>query len=501
MYAQFKIEFLIHKMRIYLLKIVFSNKTVEFRCSKKMLPSDLEDIAKDFRLKTVISYPYPFISKDNLYFKGYLSYENKNWGFTDLKEQNLTYCNAKAKIIQEFMEKLRKTIIQDQKIDILGVLSSSSLSLKIFKKNFNKNMISLQTKQTLDSLIREGYFGGRVEVFGNTERRVYHYDFPGMYGICMKEKFPHGEVKILLGHQLDINALDPGFYTIQWNSPNLKIPILPIKNEFGKLVFLNGTHSGTYWFEEINLFIKHGGQVLKIERAVIYKSYDYIFDDFVEYFNTYRKKGGVYKILGKLIINSLYGKMGSGIKNTEYQIAKTEQELNEIATKQDIIRIDELNTIFIIEVRSKTKKKGINVGLAAAVTAKARVRLVNAMINIEKNGGRMLYCDTDSLFIEFKGKVDNSLSNWKEENSVYDEAIFALPKTYALRKGDKTITRIKGIPKSSINFDLFKDKFINGDYLTFSDIFQIKKSEFRITSQKGDKKINLAVQDRKKILI
>jgi hypothetical protein len=62
--------------------------------------------------------------------------------------------------------------------------------LKIFNKNFNYQKIPLKLNKNLDSVLRESYFGGRVEVFGNTDEKIYHYDFPGMYGFCMQEKFP-----------------------------------------------------------------------------------------------------------------------------------------------------------------------------------------------------------------------------------------------------------------------------------------------------------------------
>jgi hypothetical protein len=497
-YKKFKIDFLIHKMKIYYIKIIFSAHVLEFRCSKKILPLSLSNIARDFDLPPKLNYPYTFLSEKTLYFKKKLIWDNKDWGDIDIMEYTIKYCLRDVEITKKFIETLRLILLNDQKIDILHVLSSSSLSLKVFSKNFNTKKLSLKMNNNLDSLIREGYFGGRVEIFGNTNEKVYHYDFPGMYGLCMREKFPFGKIRIVLGKNIDPHKLLPGFYTISWKSDNFRIPILPVKNESGKLIFPNGKHSGTYWFEEIITFMKHGGQIINIDRGIIYEDYDYVFNDFVDYFDTFRKKGGSYKILGKLIINSLYGKMGSGIKNTEYLVAYSEKEIEDIKKKNKVIKISQLNSIFIVEIEVKTKKKGINVGLAAAITSKARIKLVESMIKIEKKGGRMLYCDTDSIFVEFKENVDESLFKWDKEDSIIDSAIFALPKTYALKIKDKTITKIKGIPKSNISFDDFKNRFLNGEFLTFQEIFQIRKNEFKIFKKSGDKKINLSIYDKRK---
>jgi DNA polymerase elongation subunit (family B) len=48
-----------------------------------------------------------------------------------------------------------------------------------------------------------------------------------------------------------------------------------------------------------------------------------------------------------------------------------------------------------------------NVGIAAAITAKARIKLFNAQKDVVKNEGRLLYSDTDSIFAAYKKNVIN----------------------------------------------------------------------------------------------
>jgi DNA polymerase elongation subunit (family B) len=148
-----------------------------------------------------------------------------------------------------------------------------------------------------------------------------------------------------------------------------------------------------------------------VHQAFVYDELDFVFDAFVQYFNKFRAKDKVHKILGKLMINSLYGKLASGIKNFDYLIANSEHEKEEIINRYTINKIFELNKIYIIEIESKEKLFGINIGLSSIITSKGRIKLYNAMHQTETNGGKVLYCDTDSLFIEFKNNVDYSLSS------------------------------------------------------------------------------------------
>jgi hypothetical protein len=493
---KFKIDFLVHKMKIYYLKISFSHKTIEFRCSSKILPASLNDISKSFNLPQKMPYPYKFINENTIYYTGLVYLINK-WTLIDIKKYTISYCIRDVEITHKFVSILKKIFISDQNIDILKVLSSSSLSLKCFSLNFNYRKIPLKTKRSLDILLRQAYFGGRVEIFGNTNERVFHYDFPGMYGLIMQEKFPLNLPIWSDPTFININKLSPGFYSIKWKSDNIRIPILPVKNEFGKLMFPNGSNSGMYWFEEIQEFLKNGGCVEKIESALIYKECDYVFDKFVKYFNKFREKGGAYKVLGKLIINSLYGKLGSGIKETQHVVVQSKEDMDKLRKKEDILSITKLNNIEIVEIRSKRNIRGINVGMAAAITSKARIKLHKTMIHIENNGGRMLYCDTDSVFIEFKDKIDTSVSDWKNKDSMYDSAVFALPKTYALKKENMEIVKIKGVTKPSVKFDEFKKKFLEGDFLMFDELFQTKKTNFVLRHGGYNKKIDLSMYDKR----
>jgi hypothetical protein len=58
------------------------------------------------------------------------------------------------------------------------------------------------------------------------------------------------------------------------------------------------------------LFLKNGGEIIEIYSSYIFEEENYVFKSFIDEFSNIKKKGGMYKIFGKLMINSLYGGFG-----------------------------------------------------------------------------------------------------------------------------------------------------------------------------------------------
>jgi len=202
-------------------------------------------------------FPYKFSNKNNLnyigdvpnysYFNNVEEFENfsKNAKIFDFKKYSIDYCMRDVIVTSLFIDKIAK-IINEFGINLKEVYSAPSLSLKIFEKKFNKDRIKISKNYKIDNQIRNSYFGGRCEIYGNpyNYEHIYHYDFSGMYGQCMLEKFPFGTFKINNSNK-DINKA--GFYCIDYNSKNMHIPILPHRRyDDGKLVFTNGYNTGVY---------------------------------------------------------------------------------------------------------------------------------------------------------------------------------------------------------------------------------------------------------------
>lgn len=121
--------------------------------------------------------------------------------------------------------------------------SAASLSFFIFFKSYNSFKIEKCLGKVFDSFLRNAYYGGRAEVFGNIDEgeHIKYYDFPGMYAQCMLEKFHNGKFEYKLG----ADYKEPGFHTIKYVS-KCDIPVLPCHNREGRLLFMNGTNEGMF---------------------------------------------------------------------------------------------------------------------------------------------------------------------------------------------------------------------------------------------------------------
>ena len=74
--------------------------------------------------------------------------------------------------------------------------------------------------------------------------------------------------------------------------------------------------------------------------------------------------------------------------------------------------------------------------LAAATTAKARIKLYLGFQAVMSAGGRLLYCDTDSIFVVFKknmtGQTFGDVYFKENDKPILIDCIFALPKSYSI---------------------------------------------------------------------
>jgi len=177
-------------------------------------------------------------------------------------------------------------------------------------------------------------------------------------------------------------------------------------------MFTNGVIEGCYWFEELIEFLKNG-EIIDIKSGIVFEKYDYIFNDFVEYFTEIKEKSEAHKIFGKLMINSLYGRMGmSNIEN--YSIIIKEEDLGKYEDLT-IISLKKVNKIYLLTLeldnRTKSRFKEFghkikkNVSIASSITSKSRLKLYKAQNDVMNNKGRLLYSDTDSIFAAYEKNI------------------------------------------------------------------------------------------------
>lgn len=323
-----------------------------------------------------------------------------------------------------------------------------------------------------------------------------------MYTNRLMEKYPLGKYK----KEINVKKItDNGFFYVSVYS-NMVIPILPYRDTCtGKLLFPNGFFSGLYWGEELKLFEENGGKINKIHYSIEFIDKDYIFKDFAETCDQNRKKTKYDKILWKLIPNSFIGRLGLKYDDEESIIVKDDVY---DPRNYDIICDKKINNNWILRVRKKNEKpvqKG-NVMYPSIITSKARILWWKSSMEVIKNKGRILYCDTDSIFAAFKKNI-NPLGQkhgevfWDPEkiDTSLDDACFATSKVYCVVYNNKTIIKIKGVSKKYIkdlDMVLFKEYFKKSIKSTFKTV-NFEKKFFNIKIIELNKIIDFSSYDKR----
>ena len=252
-------------------------------------------------------------------------------------------------------------------------------------------------------------------------------------------------------------------------------------------MFPNGIFEGIYWYEEISLFLEEGGHIIEIYWGMVYNDVGKIFVDFAEHCITNRNNSLIDKILWKMIPNSFIGRLGLRNDN-EKTLILDDDDYN--PRFLDVISDKKINNKWIVRVKEENTMKTLsNVTYASIVTSKSRVIWWKHADKILKDGGRILYCDTDSLFIAFK--TNRIGSRWGEvyldenkDDTIIKKACFACSKAYSIVLNKNNITKIKGIPQKNTNimtFDEFEDLFKSDKYHKIRmDLFRKKNLQIKI---------------------
>lgn len=455
---------------VYAAEIWNKKKKIVLRCSYRLTMLSLKQLSLLAEIEEKGVFPYKILDKnlkniitiDNNMFEKKEDYEKfiKKYGNkVDIYKILKEYCENDVNITKKAILKYWKIIEEGGLTHNTKILTAAKLSIENY---FNKNsIIKKKINLKYDRLIRNAYFGGRTEVFGNpySNEILLHFDWSGMYSQCMSEKVLGGEI-----YESNIikSLEEPGYYWIKFKQ-NLEFPILPIKKE--KLLFANGEFEGWYWFEEILLAISYGVKILEIKKTISCQYYDYFIKDFVKTNNDIRKISLLHKQIGKNNNNTFYGRLGMNPERLEEEI------ISNIKNEKDYEKIIKINNIYL---GYKKKEKSIsNVLISASITSKARIKLYKGMMDVLKVGGRLLYTDTDSIIAGFDiNKYKNFLDinigevyfDSKKDDTIILDGVFAMPKTYALKYKKEEIVKIKGFNVKP-NFDEFKEKFYNKSFI------------------------------------
>lgn len=381
------------------------------------------------------------------------------------KEQVEEYCLRDCDIVLLGLQFLRGTITKVDgdfaytlaSISTRWVRRSKVVNWMKFYEKLEEGGYTYSTKQLeSDVFCLPAYFGGRVEVFksGLFKKKLYYYDITSSYPWSMTQDLPvyfkgfHPPPKDIL-EALDHCGISEA--TVFIPRDTIHLPILPIRHE-GKLIFPEGHIKGRWTNVELLEMWKRGrdkGVKITIHGQARFKKHKFL-KPFVDTFYGLRKvakanKDDFQSYAYKILLNSLYGKL---VENVERKSILYGDMVTEAIDKYGPNHISSTAIPGVYALESQTRGPFRHVAAGCYVTAYSRMRLLEGMEACQRAGGKVYYCDTDSivtdkLITDFNG---SELGDFKLEDEL-SEAEFVGPKVYrAITSEGKHIYKVKGMP-------------------------------------------------------
>lgn len=323
--------------------------------------------------------------------------------------ESIEYCRRDTEIVWLFVREMTERY---QRLGLQLKATLPAMAMQLFKQFYNDDF-ELDNK-TIKGILRDSYYGGRVEVFrlGEVSGPFNHYDINSLFPSVMRDfKFPVPKSYYLAGKP---DFKKEGVFQGFLDHPKLDICNLPVRAG-NELIYPHGSLYGTWPYPEIRRFLDDGGKIVHCERAIEFEKVESPFVRYVDFCYNQRIKATdeLDKVFWKLMLNSLYGKFGQSRGLT----------------------IIHQNKERVISSESSYS----NVIWSSYVTSHARVRLLESL----RQCSEVYYTDTDSIFTPDRLPVSNELGKFKLEGIV-KKGFFAGNKLYIL--DDKA--RAKGVPRS-----------------------------------------------------
>lgn len=334
-------------------------------------------------------------------------------------ERDTEICLTAALFLRDFYER--------RNAKLACRVSSSALS--IFLRNF---LDRVQTTPDCVPFQRKAYFGGRCECYALGEfSDVYAADIKSSYPYVMKVRpFPDLET----AHNVErFNLKREGICTAYVVVPDMPRPPLPVRTKRGN-VYPVGQLYGTWTAPELRYAQERGCKVITgcgVQFCCTWQPFTGYIDALYE---LKRTGDAVESNHAKLMMNSLYGMFGAKGDNLAWRRKRWPGKPAIPWGKGWLIR-------------TKRKLDFAAPIWAAYITAYARVRLARFMDDVQDRGGRVIYCDTDSVYYTASAPlfpVTDTLGAMNHDGRA--DMILRAPKVYSW--GDKV--KVKGLPKATL---------------------------------------------------
>jgi hypothetical protein len=366
-------------------------------------------------------------------------------------------------------------------------MTVASLSMSVFKLKYLQDTILYKVSEEKEEFIKNGYYGGRVEIFKAIATNVFEYDVNSMYPDAMRNLLPcGGKGRWCRDFSFDRNEL--AFIDCTVETGYMHIPVLPFRHG-GKLLFPIGKWRGVYFSKEVELALQFGYKI-KIHRALVFPG-DYYLKQFAEDMYKIREENpgkNAKSITAKYIGNGGYGKFAQARERT---FITNEISFEEGCKNGYALVFPEYN---LWRVPTYSDSPNITPYVSAAITSYSRIKLYNFLIRAGEN---LVYTDTDSIFAEgVEYETGKGLGELKLENHFKKFAAIQ-PKFYCCEGDEGNKLKAKGFVTKELSwcYNDFEKALYTGDYTAF---FQQQERKFSKLNEAIKAKDLLMLVSRKK---
>lgn len=301
---------------------------------------------------------------------------------------------------------------------------------------------------------REGYFGGRTEVFRPTADSGYEYDVSAMYSAAGSDlSMPWGESTWRYADEARraYRVGAPGIFRAVVSVPEMWVPPLPVRT-VDRITFPTGTFAGVWTGIELRYAESLGVTIENVEEALTWPEERNLFKDWVKRLWDLRadpSHGGKKSSLGtflKFYLNSLWGKFGSQPGADVFLVNPAEPPLDSepVDVGREVYSFDRPTVRKLKDGRWVAGSPCCHIEWASHVTAWARVEWHREAM--EGGGDDLVYCDTDSLFTlrPRTRRVGAGLGLWNDEGPWTDFSSIA-PKFHRYTRAGQVRVKSKGV--------------------------------------------------------
>jgi hypothetical protein len=293
-------------------------------------------------------------------------------------------------------------------------MTSAGVAKRLFfNKFYGKYPVYTLTKAQ-DAYIRASYFGGRVELFqlGVVHGPVFYLDFTSLYpAMGAAHLLPYGDPVL---YPTFTNTLPDEFFgfvrCMVTSTPHgrTRTPLHGIKSgtKTGKLLFahIETPMELTLFSEEIRKGMQEGLYNYQFLDGISFKRGPLMRDANLSLFAMKKQanadgRSACEKVV-KQEVNSMYGFWGLRTERRESIKIYTSDDVRDVYSylaKNALLEESDHGRYTCLRVVDDMDVIDFNVAVAAGITSWARMRLWGLIDDIERRGGRVFSCDTDSI--------------------------------------------------------------------------------------------------------